>query len=230
MEAREARAMSHDGHDRLDSSADARDRMVRRQLERRGVGDARVLAAMRTVPRHEFMPEADIDDAYGDYPWPIGEGQTISQPYIVALMLELLQAGPEDRVLEVGAGSGYQAAVLGELAAEVYAIELIETLARRAAATVQRLGYENVHIVVGDGSEGYEPGAPYDRIVCAAATPQVPHIWEEQLSEGGRIVAPVGSLSLQTCVVVEKRDGKLYEHDSIGCVFVPLLGKNGFSI
>ncbi len=213
----------------VDDFAEQRRRMVEDQLRRRGIADERVLAAMGKVPREQFVPKRQRRFAYDDSALSIGEGQTISQPYMVAKMLELLACWPEHRVLEVGAGSGYQAALLGELAAEVYAIEIIETLAERARQVLSRLGYENVNIVVGDGTLGYPEAAPYDRIIVAAAAPQVPPPLVEQLAEGGRLVAPVGSRGMQTCIVGNKKeDGKLHIEKSIGCVFVPLVGEHGW--
>jgi len=196
--------------------AEQRRMMAEGQLRRRGIADERVLAAMGKVPREQFMPERQRRFAY------------ISQPYMVAKMLELLACRPEHRVLEVGAGSGYQAALLGELAAEVYAIEIVETLAERARQVLSRLGYENVSIVVGDGTLGYPEAAPYDRVIVSAAAPQVPPPLVEQLAEGGRLVAPVGNRGMQTCIVGSKEDGELRIERSIGCVFVPLIGQHGW--
>ncbi|MFP3904499.1 MAG: protein-L-isoaspartate(D-aspartate) O-methyltransferase [Armatimonadota bacterium] len=206
----------------------ARERMVEQQLRRRGISDERLLEAMRKVPRHEFVPPGARSAAYSDRPLSIGAGQTISQPYMVAYMVEQLEAGPDDRILEVGAGSGYQAAILAELADEVYAIEYLQELADKARETVQRLGYDNVHIITGDGSKGYAEAAPYDGIIVAAAAPKISPAWKEQLAEGGRIVAPVGSRGSQICVVARMVDGELQTVSKLGCVFVPLLGKYGF--
>ncbi len=159
----------------------------------RGVTDARVLAAMRKVPRDAFVPEAVRDLSYTDQPLPIGYDQTISQPYIVALMTEKLRVKPTDRVLEIGTGSGYQAAILGELAAEVYTIEIVKPLGKRAAATLQRLGYKNVHVKIGDGYQGWPEHAPFDAIIVTCAPDHVPRPLIEQTKEGGRIIIPVGS-------------------------------------
>ena len=208
--------------------AEQRRIMVEDQLRRRGIADERVLAAMGKVPREQFIPEHQRRFAYDDSALSIGEGQTISQPYMVAKMLELLACRPEHRVLEVGAGSGYQAALLGALAAEVYAIEIVETLAESARQVLSRLGYENVSIVVGDGTLGYPEAAPYDCVIVAAAAPQVPPPLVEQVAEGGRLVAPVGSRGIQTCIIGSKEDGELRIERSIGCVFVPLIGQHGW--
>ncbi len=172
--------------------AGARERMVVEQIEARGVSDPRVLAAMRKVPRHAFVEPALRSRAYADGPLPIGHRQTISQPYVVAAMTELAMAGPGSRVLEVGTGSGYQAAVLAELASEVYSIELLEPLATRAAETLASLGYERVHLRQGDGYRGWPEAAPFDAIVVTAAPPTVPPALLEQLGPGGRLVIPVG--------------------------------------
>lgn len=206
----------------------AREKMVQQQLKRRGISDERLLKAMQEVPRHEFVPPAARSAAYSDRPLSIGAGQTISQPYMVAYMVEQLAAKPGDRILEVGAGSGYQAAILAELADEVYAIEYVPELADSARETLKRLGYDNVHIVTGDGSKGYAEAAPYDGIIVAAAAPEISPAWKEQLAEGGRIVAPVGSRGSQTCVVAEMIGGQLQTVSKLGCVFVPLLGEYGF--
>ncbi len=205
-----------------------REHMVEQQLRARGIRDERVLAAMAKVPRHEFVPEEMLHAAYDDRALPIGYGQTISQPYMVAVMLEMLDVHDDHKVLEVGGGSGYQAALLGELAKEVYAVEIIEPLAHRARVTLERLGYDNVHVIVGDGTLGYEPAAPYDRIIVAAACPEIPPPLIEQLKDGGRIVAPVGRRGVQQCVVGIKRGKELELTKTIGCVFVPLVGEYGW--
>jgi protein-L-isoaspartate(D-aspartate) O-methyltransferase len=202
--------------------------MVENQLEARGISDTRVLQAMRTVPREHFVAPGDEPLAYVDGALPIGYGQTISQPYMVALMCELLQVKPEHRVLEIGAGSGYQAAILGQLAAQVYAIEIVPQLVQRAKGVISRLGYTNVHILAGNGSVGYPLDAPYDRIIVAAAAPAIPPPLVEQLVEGGRIVAPVGSRGTQSCLVATKRAGVLVYESGIACVFVPLVGEHGW--
>ncbi len=206
-----------------------RERMVEEQLRARGIRDERVLAAMAKVPRHLFVPEEIRASAYEDRALPIGYGQTISQPYIVAVMLEMLDVHDDHKVLEVGAGSGYQAALLAELAREVYAIEIIEPLAHRAKQVLDKLGYgDKVHIIVADGTLGWEEAAPYDRIIVSAACPEIPPPLAEQLVEGGRIVAPVGRRGIQQLVVGVKREGQLELMKTIGCVFVPLIGEHGW--
>jgi protein-L-isoaspartate(D-aspartate) O-methyltransferase len=203
--------------------ADERDKMVREQMEARGVRDPRVLAAMRAVPRHEFMPEKVRAQAYEDRPLPIGEGQTISQPYIVALMSELLDLAEGERVLEVGTGSGYQAAVLAELGVEVYSIEIVEPLARRAAEDLKRLGYP-VNLRIGDGYRGWPEAAPFNGIIVTAAPDHVPKPLVEQLALGGRLVIPVGSFS-QELVVLRKEEDGLHRESVADVRFVPMTGQ-----
>ncbi len=174
-----------------------RTEMVRTQIETRGVGDPLVLAAMREVPRHRFVPEEFVLQAYDDHPLPIGEGQTISQPYIVALMTELLRPGPDSRVLEIGTGSGYQAAVLAEICSEVWSIEIVAPLGRRAESLLDALGYENVHVQIGDGYRGWPDQAPFDGIIVTAAPDHVPQPLLDQLAVGGRLVIPVGDFYQQ---------------------------------
>jgi protein-L-isoaspartate(D-aspartate) O-methyltransferase len=207
---------------------DARARMVTTQVAGRGVRDPRLLAAMRDVPRHRFVPEAMAGDAYQDRPLPIGEGQTISQPYMVAAMTVALAPGAGDRVLEVGTGSGYQAAILARLAGSVVTIERHPALAARAIATIEALGIVNVRVVVGDGSNGYPDEAPYDRILVTAGAPAVPERLKDQLADGGRLVIPVGSEGLQHLIVVERRAGAFTTSEGEGCVFVPLIGEHGW--
>ena len=196
-----------------------------RLLERFGIRDRRVLDAMARVPREEFVSPADRDDAYGDHALAIGEGQTISQPYVVARMTELLATEPEHRVLEVGTGSGYQAAVLGELVREVISIERHASLADTARDRLSRLGYPNVRVIHADASLGYPLEAPYDRILITAATPAIDPALEHQLTADGRIVAPVGDLDLQELVVRDAR-GSEQRHGAVK--FVPLRGEAGF--
>jgi protein-L-isoaspartate(D-aspartate) O-methyltransferase len=199
--------------------------MVDHQLVRRGIADMRVLAAMRQVPRHAFVDEALQDQAYGDHPLPIGEGQTISQPYIVARMVELLRLGERDKVLEVGTGTGYQAAVLAEMAARVCTVERLPRLAARARQTLDALGYTNVWVRTANGTFGWPDEAPFDRIVVAAAGPSVPPPLFEQLAEGGRMVMPVGDADTQRLRVIDRVQGQMRVTDDSGCVFVKLIGK-----
>ncbi len=211
-----------------DEYALMRERMVTDQLAGRGIHDARVLAVMGSVPRHCFIPPDDLAWAYADGPLPIGYGQTISQPYIVALMTELLDLEPTDRVLEVGGGCGYQAAVLGELAQEVHTVEFIPELARRAGKTLAELGYTHIHVHAGDGSLGWPATSPYNRILVAAAAPQVPQPLLDQLAEAGKLVIPVGSRSVQH-LEVWKRTGKEFNCClSLDVCFVPLRGEFGW--
>ena len=202
--------------------------MVDDQLRARGIRNERVLAAMGKVPRGEFISAEDAEKAYGDYPLPIGASQTISQPYIVASMIEALELRPQDRVLEVGTGTGYQAAILGELAGEVWTIERHAGLADKAREILQRLGYANVHVVTGDGSLGLKEHAPYDKILVAAAAPRVPETLVAQLADGGRLVVPVGSRAEQQVVVVRKMGDQTVVTPREGCRFVPLVGEQGW--
>jgi protein-L-isoaspartate(D-aspartate) O-methyltransferase len=207
-----------------------RDRMVARQLEARGIRDARVIAAMKRIPRHAFVAAAMRREAYEDSPLPIEEGQTISQPYIVALMLEAARLGAGDRMLEVGAGSGYASAVAAHLVAHVDAVERHARLVELARERLARLGIANVDVHVGDGSTGWRSGAPYDAIVVAAAGPRVPAALREQLAVGGRLVIPVASgYGAQRLVLVERRgDAEWHEDDLGGVMFVPLVGAQGW--
>jgi protein-L-isoaspartate(D-aspartate) O-methyltransferase len=198
--------------------------MVREQIEARGVHTAAVLQAMRKVPRHEFVPESARRAAYDDRPLPIGRGQTISQPYIVALMTELARLTPESRVLEVGTGSGYQAAILAEMAAEVYTIEIVPELALHAEGELARLNYKNVHLRTGDGYRGWPELAPFDAIVVTAAPEKIPPPLFEQLKVGGRLVIPVGDHSQGLKVVTHTAEG--YREENSGSVrFVPMTGR-----
>ncbi|MEJ5223139.1 MAG: protein-L-isoaspartate(D-aspartate) O-methyltransferase [Anaerolineales bacterium] len=210
-----------------DPFAEARRRMVREQVAARGIADARLLAAFERVPRHLFVDAASWGEAYEDHPLPIGYGQTISQPYIVALMTSLLSLMGDERVLEVGTGSGYQAAILAELAREVHTIEYRPELAARAAATLARLGYERVHVHTGDGTLGWPAAAPFDAVLVAAAAPRVPPPLLEQLVDGGRLVMPVGDRRLQYLEVWEKIGETLQNQVIIPVVFVPLRGAHG---
>jgi protein-L-isoaspartate(D-aspartate) O-methyltransferase len=202
--------------------------MVELQLRRRGIRDERVLAAMERVPRHEFVSMALAEEAYCDAPAPIGEGQTISQPYIVAAMLEALALRPRDRALEIGTGSGYVTAILAELTAAVFSIERYRALALAAHERLERLGYHNVGVFIGDGTEGLPEHAPYDAIVVSAAAPRVPPPLFEQLAEGGRLIIPVGTAAGQDLELVRKVRGHADTVRLDGCRFVPLVGREGF--
>ena len=212
----------------MDDYRDERERMVKHQIKARGIKDKRVLRAMRSVPRHLFLPPEARMYAYGDSPIRIGSGQTISQPYIVALMTELLDVHQEHRVLDVGTGSGYQAAILGELAAEVHSIERHPELAERAEENLSNLGYINVHVHIGDGTLGFLPASPYDRIIVAASAPNVPEPLLGQLAEGGRLVLPVGSRFSQHLEIWDREGDKFKKSHSIPVVFVPLIGDAGW--
>ncbi len=202
--------------------------MVERQLRKRGIRDERVLAAMLSVPRHEFIPVELASEAYTDRPLPIGHGQTISQPFMVAAMAEALELSGGERVLEIGTGSGYQAAVLSLLAGEVYTIEMHEDLAVESAERLRRLGYANVHVHVGDGTLGWPDEAPFVAIIVTAAAPDVPPPLAAQLAEGGRLIVPVGSPDEQRLLRVEKRDDAFTQRALYHCRFVPLLGQYGW--
>jgi len=202
--------------------------MVEFQIKARGVRDPRVLAAMREVPRHLFIPPPFDRSAYDDAPLPIGNGQTISQPYIVALMTELLHPEPDHRVLEIGAGSGYQAAVLSVLVRQVTTIERIAAVADLARRNLAALHNDNVTVIVGDGTKGYPQNSPYDGIIITAATPDIPTPLIGQLADGGRIVAPVGGHDIQELVVLEKQQGKIATEHHGGVRFVPLIGEHGW--
>lgn len=201
--------------------------MLRRQIADRGIRDPAVLGAMWSVPRHEFVPPEYLDLAYEDRPLPIGYGQTISQPYIVAYMTAALELGPDDRVLEVGTGSAYQTAVLAEIAREVLSIEIVPALARRAARTLHRLGYRNVRVVAADAHQGLPRAAPFDAIVLTAAPPVVPDALFEQLAPGGRLVAPVGWGSGQRIVRWRRTPAGFVSERLIGVRFVPMTGGAG---
>jgi protein-L-isoaspartate(D-aspartate) O-methyltransferase len=200
-----------------------RQRMVNEQLRARGITDERVLQAMARVPRHEFAPERYRDQAYEDHPLPITEGQTISQPYMVAIMLDALSLQPGDRVLEIGTGSGYVTALLAELTAEVISIERHPALANSSGEILSRLGYKNVKITVGDGSRGVPETAPYDAIIVSAAAQQLPRELAEQLAEGGRLIIPVGGEDAQQLQLVQKQNGQLRTSLRELCRFVPLI-------
>ncbi|RJX31655.1 MAG: protein-L-isoaspartate(D-aspartate) O-methyltransferase [Desulfarculus sp.] len=201
-----------------------RAKMVERQIVARGVSDPAVLAAMRTLPRHEFVPEDLRGMAYNDHPLPIGQGQTISQPFIVAYMSEALGVKPGQKVLEIGTGSGYQAAVLAAMGAKVYSIEILPELSRRAAAVLKRLGYGAVRLKVGDGYKGWPQEAPFDAVIVTAAAPHIPPPLVEQLRPGGRMVIPVGSGGYEELTLVEKGpQGKVSTRGLMAVRFVPLV-------
>jgi protein-L-isoaspartate(D-aspartate) O-methyltransferase len=209
--------------DRLEERMD----MVKYQIRDRGVTDPRVLRAMEDVPRHEFVPDDYAGQAYADHPLPIGYGQTISQPYIVALMSELLHLKETDRVLEIGAGSGYQAAILAEIVAEVYTVEIVEPLAEEARERLERLGYGNVHVLSADGYYGWEEHAPYDAIIVTCAPDHIPQPLVQQLSDGGSLVIPVGPPGgYQTLWQVTKQGEEIKKRNVTGVLFVPLTGKH----
>jgi protein-L-isoaspartate(D-aspartate) O-methyltransferase len=209
-----------------DADAAARQAMVERQLRARDIDDPRVLAAMARVPRHEFVPTEIRAQAYRDYPLPIGHDQTISQPYIVAFMTQALRPGPGDRVLEIGTGSGYQAAVLAELVAEVYTVEIVAPLGERARADLGRLGYRNVHVRIGDGYEGWAEHAPFDAIIVTCSPEDVPRPLVDQLREGGRMIIPVGDPRRgQQLYLLQKRGAEVSREAILPVRFVPMTGR-----
>ena len=201
-----------------------REKMVDTQIKARGVKDPRILSAMLKIERHHFVPEQYLNSAYSDQPLPIGEGQTISQPYIVALMTELLELKGDEKVLEIGTGSGYQAAILAELVKEVYTIEIIETLASSADKRLRQLGYQNIHVKAGDGYLGWPEVAPFDALIVTAAPDHIPKPLIDQLKEGGRMVVPVGTYTQELKKII-KRSGKIETTDVIPVVFVPMTGE-----
>ena len=205
-----------------------REHMVESQLVRRGIKDGRVLDAMRQVPRHLFIPKDTRDLAYCDGPLPIGQGQTISQPYIVALMTELLELTGQEKVLELGTGSGYQAAILSRLVSQVYSVERHAALAEQAEKVLAQLGYDNVVISVGDGTLGWPEHSPYEAIIVTAAAPDIPQPLTDQLTDGGHLVAPVGSRWSQVLVKVKRQGETLVREHLTAVAFVPLVGKYGW--
>ncbi len=210
-----------------DSFANARSAMVADQIQRRGVNDAAVLAAMRRLPRHRFVPDSYLAQAYADHPLPIGYGQTISQPYIVALMTQALKAEPGQRVLEIGTGSGFQAAVLGEMGVEVYSVEIIPELAEQATSRLADMAYTNVRVRQADGYHGWPEHAPYDAIIVTAAPDHLPTPLAQQLREGGRLVIPIGPQgAVQTLWLFEKQAGELQASNLGDVMFVPLTGEH----
>ena len=203
----------------------ARTHMVQEQLVKRNIRDQRVLDVMSRIPRHCFVDKLFASRAYGDYPLPIGNNQTISQPYMVALMTELLEVNREHRVLEIGTGSGYQTAILAELSEKVFSIERIPALAKRARKLLDQLGFYTVFIQIMDGSGGWPEKAPFDRILVTAGSPQIPEPLSEQLADGGKMVIPVGKGNIQNLKIVERQDYTLKIKDYGGCQFVKLRGK-----
>ncbi len=226
--SQKAAGPSGDASFETESSAqrEARERMVREQIAARGVRDQRVLDAMRKVARHLFVPPSMVPHAYLDSPLPIGNNQTISQPYIVAFMSEALELKPSDRVLEIGTGSGYQAAVLAELCREVYSIEIVEALGKQAAARLNGLGYRNIHLRIGDGYRGWPEEAPFEAIIVTAAPEQIPTALLDQLAVGGRLVLPVGG-SEQVLVRVRRTPKQLTLENLIPVRFVPMVKEEG---
>jgi len=208
----------------------ARNKMVEGQLVARGIRDDRVLTAMREVPRHLFVDEPMQNEAYDDNPLPIGENQTISQPYMVAIMTELLELQGQEIVLEIGTGSGYQAAVLSKLSKWVYTVERIQRLSERAEKTVKKCGYENITFIVGDGTEGWPAAASYDGIIVTAGAPKIPDTFIKQLRLGGRLVIPVGDRFSQTLKRVIKTEGGTTIENHTGCRFVDLIGRWGWFV
>jgi protein-L-isoaspartate(D-aspartate) O-methyltransferase len=202
--------------------------MVSQQLIPRRISDSRVLEAFLRVPRHEFLHQESLREAYADYPLPIGEGQTISQPYMVALMTECLNLKGDGSVLEIGTGSGYQTAILAELAKNVYSVERFQSLSRNAKQNLDKLGYTNVYLKTGDGTLGWPEHAPYDRILVTAGAPDVPNSLIQQLKENGRLVIPVGGAFSQVLTVVENKKEGIVKTDVCGCIFVPLVGQEGW--
>jgi len=205
-----------------------RDEMVRQQIEARGITDPKVLAALRKVPRHLFVSEALRDQAYGDYPLPIGEQQTISQPFIVAEMTQALELRENDRVLEIGTGSGYQAAILAEIAYRVYTIERIRSLFLLARKLLDKLKYHNIVMRCADGTTGWEDQSPFDAIIVTAGAPEIPDLLTDQLADGGRLVVPVGNQHSQELIRISKDQKGIHQINLGGCRFVKLVGKHGW--
>jgi len=202
--------------------------MVEDQLRRRGIHDQRVLEAMAKIPRHSFVSPEYQAAAYEDRPLPIGEGQTISQPYMVAVMTQSLELTGGERVLEIGTGSGYQTATLAELAKTIFTVERIQVLIQRAQKVLQNLGYENIFFLHGDGTKGWPENSPFAGIIVTAGAPEVPQMLTSQLADGGRLVIPVGPRYTQTLYKVTRKGNRFMEEDITGCVFVPLLGDFGW--
>ncbi|MEK6646737.1 MAG: protein-L-isoaspartate(D-aspartate) O-methyltransferase [Candidatus Firestonebacteria bacterium] len=205
-----------------------RELMVKEQIENRGNCNPRVLSAMRKVPRHLFVEDKFVQSAYDDNPLPIGENQTISQPYIVALMTDKLELTEKETVLEIGTGSGYQTAILAELSEHVYSIERFEKLHKKAKHILELLNYNNIILNTGDGTEGLQEFAPFDRIIVTAFAPEIPQTLIDQLKDNGKMVIPVGESFSQTLMLIIKNNGKIEQQSICGCVFVPLVGKYGW--
>lgn len=205
-----------------------RQEMVDKQLVPRGINDQKVIRAFRSVPRHMFVPKEYLKSSYGDFPLPIGKNQTISQPYIVALMTQALEIKETDRILEIGTGSGYQSAILACLAKEVYSIERVESLWEKASTILKELGFRNIIIKSGDGTLGLEESSPYDKIIVTSAAPYLPPPLEKQLNSGGRIVIPISAGFGQTLTLFIKEKGQIKKEELCGCTFVPLIGKYGY--
>lgn len=204
-----------------------REKMVSQQIKSRGVSDKNVLEAMLKVERHLFVPENNKKYAYDDGPLQIGEGQTISQPYIVAYMTEVLKLDKNSKVLEIGTGSGYQAAILAEIAKDVYSIELIGPLGKNAENLLLKLGYKNIHIKIGDGYQGWKEHGPFDGIIVTCAPTHIPEPLKEQLAEGGIMIIPVGGSYSQELIILTKKDGRIKQHDDLGVRFVPMKNNLG---
>ena len=199
--------------------------MVEQQMEARGISDPATLEAMRAVPRHEFLPLRLREEAYGDYPLPIGHGQTISQPYIVAFMTEAIRPQPGEKILEIGAGSGYQAAVLAQMGADVYSIEIVEPLAEMARQTLERLGYKNAHVKHGDGYRGWPERAPFDAVIVTCAPDKIPPDLIAQLRDGGRMIIPVGGGMEQELILLRKQGERIEKQAVLPVRFVPMTGE-----
>ena len=210
-----------------DSFEKKRDRMVLEQIELRGVNDRAVLKAMRKVPRHKFVPDIYMEYAYNDYPLPIGEEQTISQPYIVAYMTAALKLEPNDKVLEIGTGSGYQAAVLAEICDSVYTIEIFESLGNKALKLLNSLHYDNIKVKIGDGYKGWPEFSPFDVIIVTCSPSEIPQALIDQLEEGGRMIIPVGLKNNQNLVLLKKKNGKIKQHSVLPVRFVPMINEFG---
>ena len=205
-----------------------RSSMVENQIIQRGITDKNVIDAMLKVPRHLFVEEAMRESAYGDFPLPIGSGQTISQPYMVAVMTEKLELDNNSQVLEIGTGSGYQTAILAEIAERVFTVERIADLEKKARVRLESLGYTNIAFKIGDGTLGWSQFAPYDAILITAGAPKIPGVLFSQLKESGRMVIPIGNSFSQVLTVVRKIEGKIVEEPCFGCTFVPLIGREGW--